>query len=78
MFFVGCRMIEIVEPDVTSFIVCGLRHDALYNFRVYAETEGGMGDALVLRSLVRINKHIGGCWGRRGSYRMCGGTSEVV
>lgn len=47
-----------MDPEVTSFKLTGLKHNALYNFRVYAETEGGMGDALILRTPVRINKDI--------------------
>ena len=52
------RTIEIVDPDETFVVFEGLTTGAIYHFRVYAENEGGMGDALILRTPVRIQEDL--------------------
>lgn len=47
-----------MDPGTTTYVVDNLETDVVYVFRVYAENETGMGDALVLRTPVRIRENI--------------------
>ena len=47
-----------MDASETSFVLEGLDMNALYVFRVYAENEAGMGDALVMKNPVRVKENI--------------------
>nr|XP_027214444.1 immunoglobulin-like and fibronectin type III domain-containing protein 1 [Penaeus vannamei] len=53
------KNIEIADADQTTYVVDNLETNKVYVFRVYAENETGMGDALILRTPVRVKEFIG-------------------
>ncbi|ROT75131.1 hypothetical protein C7M84_006327 [Penaeus vannamei] len=52
------KNIEIADADQTTYVVDNLETNKVYVFRVYAENETGMGDALILRTPVRVKEFI--------------------
>jgi len=56
---IDCRRSEEVDADETEIEIEDLPSDILCNFRVMAENEAGLSDALALKKFLRIHKNLG-------------------